>query len=271
MDILSGKIFNMACTGGTTYTDGKYTIHKFTSSGTFGLDITRDIQALVVGGGGGGGKSSSGGGGAGGVAYAVLSLASGNYSVTVGDGGTFPSGGSGNGGNGGNSVFSTVTAVGGGGGATGSNAGLDGGSGGGGGESNATGGSPTTGQGYAGGGNNGGGGGADGVGGNGFGAGSDGYGGDGVSGAYNDLLIASSAGVDIAGAHWIAGGGAGYKTGPTNTIGGKGGGGNTTEAGVVNTGGGGGADGVNSIGGSGLVILRYVTNPNSGFFSLIFS
>lgn len=85
-------------TGGTTYTQGGYNYHKFTSSGSFTVvSGTRTLEYLVVAGGGAGGNSSngftgngqftaSGGGGGGGVlngTYSSISLI-----VTVGSGGT---------------------------------------------------------------------------------------------------------------------------------------------------------------------------------------
>lgn len=85
-------------TGGTTYTQGGYSYHKFTSSGSFTVvSGTRTLEYLVVAGGGAGGSSSngftgigqftsSGGGGGGGVlngTYSSISL-----TVTLGSGGT---------------------------------------------------------------------------------------------------------------------------------------------------------------------------------------
>ena len=42
-------------TGGTITTSGSYTIHTFTSSGTFTTGKSGNVELLVVGGGGGGG------------------------------------------------------------------------------------------------------------------------------------------------------------------------------------------------------------------------
>jgi hypothetical protein len=82
--------------GGTKTNSGSYTIHKFTTSGTFSLSgssITADI--LVVAGGGAGGGSSPGGtyngagGGAGGLVYKPDHVfAVGSYTIEVGAGGT---------------------------------------------------------------------------------------------------------------------------------------------------------------------------------------
>ena len=86
---------NFIATGGTKYTQGGYTYHKFTSSGNFTVvSGTRTVEYLVVGGGGPGGGfalvygtdySYGGGGGAGGLLNG--SYASGNFTITVGTGG----------------------------------------------------------------------------------------------------------------------------------------------------------------------------------------
>ena len=228
------------------------------------------VEVLVVGGGGGGGNHHGGGGGAGGLIYnSNFAVTPGTQlTATVGDGGAARSYGGGNGGNGGNSVFGALTAIGGGGGGSYPNNGSGGGSGGG---SNnwgvsATGGTGTSGQGFAGGSNNG----QNNFGGGGGGAGgtakglSNNSGGDGL--AYN-----------ISGnqTYYSGGGGSGVYPGYANDTsygyGGLGGGGNggngphgsgtAPTAGGTNTGGGGG--GVadlyqnSAIGGSGIIIVRY--------------
>ena len=113
-------------TGGTTFTQGKYTLHVFTSPGTFTVN-NRDLVAsnvLVVGGGGAGARTngttlSMGGGGAGGMLEkSNFTFAAGSYPVTIGDGGTAQPHPSPADANGGNSVLSTLIAYGGGGGAT---------------------------------------------------------------------------------------------------------------------------------------------------------
>ena len=88
----SGSCSSSSGTGGTVTTSGEYTIHTFTSSGTFTVadsaltDLAVDV--LVVGGGGAGGCCSGGGGGGGGVLYAAsMTLPSATTTVTVGDGG----------------------------------------------------------------------------------------------------------------------------------------------------------------------------------------
>ena len=228
------------------------------------------VEVLVVGGGGGGGNHHGGGGGAGGLIYnSNFAVTPGTQlTATVGDGGAARSYGGGNGGNGGNSVFGALTAIGGGGGGSYPNNGSGGGSGGG--STNwgvgTTGGTGTSGQGFAGGSNNG----QNNFGGGGGGAGgtakglSNNSGGDGL--AYN-----------ISGnqTYYSGGGGSGVYPGYANDTsygyGGLGGGGNggngphgsgtAPTAGGTNTGGGGG--GVadlyqnSAIGGSGIIIVRY--------------
>lgn len=86
-------------TGGTITTitdpvDGlTYTLHTFTSTGTFNLNVVYPIQYLVVGAGGSGGTglfegSTDGCGGGGGGGQVILgnstSLAPGSYTITVG-------------------------------------------------------------------------------------------------------------------------------------------------------------------------------------------
>ena len=62
----------ICATGGTTSTDGNYTIHTFTSPGTFCVSklavapADNNVDYLVVAGGGGAAASRGGGGGAGG-------------------------------------------------------------------------------------------------------------------------------------------------------------------------------------------------------------
>ncbi len=99
----------LEATGGTKTTDGDYTVHTFTSPGTFTVDFLSAVPAnnnviyLVIGGGGGGGCHVGGGGGAGGVVSNHPGLgpsplpqqptpsgglpSPGDYSVTIGAGG----------------------------------------------------------------------------------------------------------------------------------------------------------------------------------------
>ena len=123
-------------TGGTKTTDGSYTYHTFTASGSFVVEgDSKACEAFVVGGGGAGGSPSpsvpdakcAGGGGGGAALGPVGTLAAGTYTVTVGAGGESetnyptigPTGGAG--GSGGTSSFApgqpyAITATGGGGG-----------------------------------------------------------------------------------------------------------------------------------------------------------
>ena len=132
-----------AGSGGNVTTFGIYTLHTFTSNGTFTVEGTGEIDILVVGGGGQGGLPTNnsnygGGGGAGGLVwYTGYNATAGNYSIVVGDGGAQTSSGSGNrqGNDGADSTAFGLTAKGGGGGGGqgGEDKGRPGGSGGGGG------------------------------------------------------------------------------------------------------------------------------------------
>jgi hypothetical protein len=268
-------------TGGTiTYADG-YTIHTFTSDGTFVVTEDMEVDVLVVAGGGGGGKGRGGGGGAGGVIYeSSFVVSEGDISVTVGEGGAGSTSTSSNGSNGENSAFSTLTAIGGGGGESSdtTSGGSNGGSGGGANLWNGPGGSGVEGQGHDGGSQSqtwetnkgaGGGGGAGAVGGD----GADNIAGNGGTGEEYDISGAST---------YYGGGGGGSSDFPGGTAGsgGNGGGGDggigtsangyvaDGEGGDPNTGGGGGggsrysgngATGDGGDGGSGIVIVRYYT------------
>jgi fumarate reductase subunit D len=247
-----------AVSGGTRTTSGLYTIHTFTSSGTFTVTGScDDVEVLVVAGGGGGGSSSStgahyngGGGGAGGLIYDASYPASGAVAVTVGAGGA--SSNSTHGGNGANSVFGTLTAIGGGYGGTYCGSGGNGGSGGAPGRDCGSGGTATSGQGYQGTANGGGGGGAG-------AASSTVNGGNGLQ--YSISGVAT----------YYAGGGGGTQLANPGGSGGLGGGGagrnshdypGNGTAGTANTGGGGGGAGVgyySGAGGSGVVIIRYLS------------
>ena len=270
--------------------DGLYSVASFKTVGTCEWTVPGGVTSvtyLVVAGGGGAASGGGGGGGVltnhGGVAEAVTPNAV--MSVIVGVGG-LNGGGGGVGAtavsstSGGNSTFGTITATGGGYGGIRTRAPADGGSGGGGGWDN-----PTqrislgvAGQGKSGGrsdrtsyGAGGGGGGAGGVGANAPAQHRGGAGGIGVS-----TLITGTA-------TWFGGGGGGglnnncdcdYANG--GGLGGSGGGGNGTTlgywtqptlfngtSGTVNTGGGGGGTdpeaAIAGNGGSGIVIVRYLT------------
>ena len=258
------KISTARATSGTITTSGGYTIHTFTSNGTFTPNSTMNVEYLVIGGGGAGGADAGAGGGAGGYIEGTLVVAE-PQTVTVGAGGIASSG------NGDNSTFgSLVTAIGGGGGGGGGSNGNSGGSGGGsgyiggkvGGVSTQT--SPPGGTGY---GNSGGnspvqqaycGGGGGGAGAAGTNSNAGGNGGAGRSSSITGVAV-------------TRGGGGGSGTTIGGGSGGAGGGGNGgSGAGVVgnpgasNTGGGGGGGSASpgvagGNGGSGTVIVRYLT------------
>jgi hypothetical protein len=280
-------------TGGIITEDSQYWYHTFAASGAFIPKQSLTADVLVVAGGGGGGwrQNAGGGGGAGGLRNATQSLIATSYAVTVGAGGVASSGSQVVGGKGNNSVFNTTTSTGGGGGGSGfggsgGNATI-GGSGGGGwaidgtnfGLTGAAGnqGSYTPVEGFAGGngtvtssfGSAGGGGGSAAVGGN--GATTGGVGGAGTS-AYSSWGLVTGTGQNVLGTVYYAGGGgggrddrAGNNAGGAGGIGGGGRGGGQpgdAQSGAVNTGSGGGggynAGSVQTTGGSGVVIVRYL-------------
>jgi hypothetical protein len=83
-------------TGGTTTTSGAYTVHTFTSSGTFTADKAGSVDYLAVGGGGGGGQNYAGAGGGGAVMYKTgFNVAAQSYSIVIGAGGGGGSSGAG--------------------------------------------------------------------------------------------------------------------------------------------------------------------------------
>lgn len=288
-NFVSGSTFTLygisngvKATGGTLTVAGGYAYHTFTSTGSFlPNQKIKGAEVLCIAGGGGGGSNVGGAGGAGGLLYApAQTLNAGNtYTALIGSGGSGGSGtssGRNKGTSGTNSVFSSLTAIGGGGGGSNNANGTDyngqtGGSGGGAAaEFNGTGGTPTSGQGYAGGtGTNigsrndggGGGGGAGGVGGN----ASSTFGGSGGIGSNAYALWATTTNTGVNG--YYAGGGGGG-AGYTDGLGGLGGGGyggngvgGSAGSGTANTGGGGGSGswsyGSGAAGGSGLIIVRY--------------
>jgi len=276
-------------TGGAITSADGYTIHTFTSNGTFTTTSGGEVEYLVVGGGGGGGGygTTGGGGGGGGVLNARANVTDNTtYTITVGAGGAgytkfgmseasrtlATSGGN-------SSIGALVTALGGGHGAGDAQVAGTGngtvGSGGGGAfhdPGSAAHGVGTPGQGNDGGVGNvqsgsyggGGGGGAGAVGGN----GSTTAGGVGGIGVY---VAAFASWGDTGHPGYFGGGGGGsLRNSPGNEgEGGWGGGGKGGDAtgvsGQVNTGGGGGAgdyNGGNLVtagnGGSGIVIIRYL-------------
>jgi len=271
-------------TGGTITTSGAYTIHTFTTGGTFTPSSNLNVEYLVAAGGGGGGKpgyggdAGGGGGGAGGLRTGTLSVTATSYAITVGAGGAGGAGTPGiKGTNGGNSIFSTITAAGGGGGGaawTGANAG---GSGGGASYDGSSGGAASpAGQGNAGG--NGLSGNFAGAGGGGAGAAGNNPGGSGTSGTGGNGGTGSASSITGTSVTYAAGGGGGtYLTSTPgsggSSIGGNGGSNGANGAnGVANTGSGGGGGGANASpsasgnggsGASGIVIIRYLTPVSS--------
>lgn len=237
-------------TGGTITTSGAYTIHTFTSSGTFTVvqgmgDET--VEYTVVAGGGSSGCCGTGGGGGGGGAGGFLegsftNFSAGSYNVSVGAGGSTYN-------NGGNSSFHTVTAIGGGRGATsGGGSGASGGSGGGGNPINGSGGAGTSGQG-----NRGGNVGSLNQNDNGT-AGGGGAGGPGSDASWTNTGTSGGPGLpsSINGVTYSRGGNGGNGTYWTNY----------GEAGGANTGNGGAGSSAGRSGypgGSGIVLIRYLT------------
>jgi hypothetical protein len=262
----------VTASGGTTATYSGYKSHTFTSSGTFSVTSGGLVDILIVAGGGSGGRDNAGGGGAGGVrvSTSVYVTSGTTYTITVGAGGASDTndyaGNGGSGFNGNDSSALGITSIGGG---FGGSAGTDsnqnrtsGGSGGGGAgtESLQTGAAGTAGQGNAGGSGSfggGGGGGAGAAGGN----GANPLGGLGGIGIQNNYRTGSNV-------YYGGGGGAGNENGTYTTRAGGSGGGGTGGVGggtgTANTGGGGGGHThsqavTSSAGGSGIVVIRYIT------------
>lgn len=153
---LTGGISNFTLvTGGVEqdYESGgtNYRSHSFLTPGThrFSTSTTLTVDFLIVAGGGGGAMASSntgttGGAGAGGLVEGTSqTLAPGNYTVVVGDGGARSTGTTTSGSNGGNSTFNSFTATGGGGSPTYNGTSATGGSGAGGSEPQKAGGAST--------------------------------------------------------------------------------------------------------------------------------
>ncbi|WP_270375598.1 glycine-rich domain-containing protein [Marinicauda sp. Alg238-R41] len=142
ISVTTSNAFNItSATGGDeVFNDGDYTVHKFTTSGSFVLntvDAASDFSALIVAGGGGRGGNSGGYGGAGEmIEWTGFSPVVGEYPIVVGSGGGAGASQFNLGTKGGTSSFNGNSANGGGGGGAnntgGSNiSGADGGSGGG--------------------------------------------------------------------------------------------------------------------------------------------
>jgi hypothetical protein len=260
--------------GNTTNSYAGFKSHTFTSSGTFTADVAGIVDILLVAGGGGGGADNAGGGGAGGmIVQTEVNVTAGNYTITIGSGGSGAGASHGDDGpyatNGTNTTALGITVNGGGRGSSsgGANA-LAGGSGGGGGNEAAStvGGSGTSGQGNSGGnGANSGGGGGGGrgaVGQNGNVRGTQ-LGGNGGAGLENAFKTGSNV--------WYAAGGGGgnensnwNQQARTNGIGGQTNvnGSNRPTDGVTSTGSGGGGGTHACVmpagtGGDGIVVIRY--------------
>ena len=239
-----------APSGGNISNSGGYTIHTFTSSGTFTNTISNlNVEYLVVAGGGGGGAKRGGGGGAGGMRTGTLTLSTGGKNVSIGGGGGRSGGGFSQGNSGGGSSFDSISCSGGGRGGCRNNGG-GGGSGGGNGRSDGAGGTSggggTSGQGNPGGGHGGTHGGSGGGGKNGSGGGG---GGGGRGSAGNSSISGSSVNYAEGGQGGTVYGAGGFSSGPGQNR-------------PSNTGH--GADGgddspsyTGGAGGSGIVIVRY--------------
>lgn len=257
-----------SATGGTKSTFSTYTIHTYTSSGSFTVNSNVVCNIWIIGGGGGGGSFYCGGGGGGGAAKDfTTTVSAGTYTVTVGSGG---SGGTsaGAGSSGGTSVISGIQSASGGGGGGGWNpsGGGSGGCGGGGG-TNGPGSGGTADWGYSGasgryndGGINRGGGGG-GMGGGGANTNGNPAGGSGITYNWGGSNLT------------VCGGGGGGTDNTTYGVGGSGVGGNGGQvhlnggdATSYGSGGGGAGGGSSSRGGNGrdgIVIIRYVTPAGS--------
>jgi hypothetical protein len=273
----------IVATGGTVTRDGNYLIHTFT--GTSGLNITNApsnavLEYLIVAGGGGGGADllSGGGGGAGGFLTGGLIPGLTNYSIVVGAGGA-ATGGAGSGANGLNSSAFSLTSIGGGGGAQGFMSTTPAGSGGSGGGAgalnggsglNGFNGTGTVGQGFNGGLAFGGPGyAASGAGGGAGAVGNNANSTQGGNGGIGKFSIISG------GANYYAGGGGGGSYANVAGIGSVGGGGDGSAStaggnGVANFGAGGGGGKSTSSGGSGIVVVRYLSPLAMGPYTLAF-
>lgn len=245
---------------GTTFTlDAWFTPHTSFAAGDLVSDANapRTLEALIVGGGGGGGSSAGGGGGGGGVKTPTPSAGVGAYTITVGAGGAA-------GVSGGNSSAFGTTATGGGRGGSDTGTGANGGSGGGGG------GAPSVASATPAGGTGTGGEGNDGAAGSRTTGHAIGGGGGGASAAGSGKNGGAGTSSSISGTATTYGSGGGGGTGSADAAGtggtGAGNGGQDAAsgtAGTANRGGGGGGAGANGgtagAGGSGVVIVRYLT------------
>jgi hypothetical protein len=285
-----------ALTGGASFGTGtSYTTPSIATTTTYYADVTNNgctstprtavvatvnslpqaasnsgtvIDYLVVGGGGGGGEEGGGGGGGGRVNIGSVSLLSGSFAVTIGNGGAGATTVGSQASNGGTTTLSLptpVVSIGGGGGGSKNANGVSGANGGGGGHPGYSGGA-SAGGGFTGGNAN-----------SEIGGGGAGAGGVGISAPGSGGGIGVSSSISGSATFYGGGGGGGswQTTSTSNGVGGTGGGGrggisNTTlaQSGVANTGGGGGGSGSSSAtpvaknGGSGIVIVRYLGSPS---------
>ena len=301
----SGYNITITGTGNNIFTatdNNNFRYAFFANTGTFVANTNMICDILIIGGGGGGGYDGAGGGGGGQVLYYTdssvafktggsINLNTGTYNITIGSSGTGGTGQTTNGTNGGLSSISfnssiILSAKGGGGGGSRNNIGNGGDVGGAGGNGHANSGASQTSS------NNGGFGGTN-AGGTGGGGGGGGANTSGTSknGENNQPSRAGNGGagvnINITGVNVGYGGGGGG--GSYANIGGLathgGGSGNITnqngspQAGTANTGGGGGSGGQatgfpnGAIGGTGVVIIRYLyttsTTGGSGGGSLL--
>lgn len=282
-----GTVLSSADTGGTITIDGLYTVHTFLTNDTYVSTSAKNISFLLVAGGGAGGLGASwnsGGGGAGGLIYNASSqVTATSYPIVIGRGATtFMK-------NGENSTFNGFKAIGGGNGSTGAltSVASNGGSGGGTGQQNTNFGSGTAGQGNNGATYNG----VSGYGSNGGG----GHNTTGFQSGTNDFAKGGRGGLgtnfSISGTtKCYAGGGGGgtheANTTSTRSLGGcdNSGQGAVEGAGLQGTnatngfGGGGGGNGRiafagtnNGVGGSGVLIIRYLTPSSQTIYNVTFT
>ena len=88
--VQSSRAVSVTATGGSTFTSGTRTVHKFTSNQNFVITSgsSTDVEIMLVGGGGAGGGDSGAGGGAGAVLYGTgITYGPGIYAVVIGSGG----------------------------------------------------------------------------------------------------------------------------------------------------------------------------------------
>ncbi len=248
------------------------TIHPIPPTAVLGNGL---VEYLVVGGGGGGGHDGAGGGGGGQVKTGSVSLAAGNYAVSIGAGGANSTTTGGQAADGGTTTLSfpsAISSIGGGGGGSKQANGRPGGNGGGGGHNASA--INTGGAGAVGGFNGGTNGAAGSTGsGGGGGGGAAGIGTNGPAGNGGPGVASNITGTT---AYYGGGGGGGSHNGTGTGVGGIGGGGTggrglgsnvMATVGTANTGGGGGGAGEagsnpGRAGGSGVVIVRYMGSPN---------